>query len=231
MDLEEKSYKPEAGFEEDIREPLVDLSLTDSTELWLIQWPHNELPDFQGKEISISLHRDGCLGSFEGSSGKVYDVVSSFMEEPDATVFVSSESETKIVGNISRRVSLVHYHDPKELEKQEAEKKSKRLYQMSAGSSLINSSNHSGTPSQSSRLRNSHSSRGHPASTHSSRHRSSLSEVGEQSSAKKRKHKHGLLMSTDQSTLDSGRGHSGYTFSGSSEHSDRGRLKEEIKTE
>lgn len=135
------------------------------------------------------------------------------------------------VGNISRRVSLVHYHDPKELEKQEAEKKSKRLYQMSAGSSLINSSNHSGTPSQSSRLRNSHSSRGHPASTHSSRHRSSLSEVGEQSSAKKRKHKHGLLMSTDQSTLDSGRGHSGYTFSGSSEHSDRGRLKEEIKTE
>lgn len=100
MDLEEKSYKPEAGFEEDIREPLVDLSLTDSTELWLIQWPHNEvsshlyaleppsvcvsqtfrfrvslltlvlqLPDFQGKEISISLHRDGCLGSFEGSSG------------------------------------------------------------------------------------------------------------------------------------------------------------------
>ncbi|KAF2288388.1 hypothetical protein GH714_007265 [Hevea brasiliensis] len=216
MGVEEEIYRPEAGFEEDSREPLVDLSLTDSTELWLIQWPHNELPDFQGKEISLSLHGDGCLGSFEGSSGKVYDIVSCAMEEPDAIVFQSSASETKIVGNISRRVALVHYHDPKELEKQEAEKKSKRLYQMSAGSSLINSS---GTPTQNTKLRNSYSSRGHPTSTHSSRYKSSLSEVGEQSGAKKRKHKHERVASTDQSTLDSGRGHSGYTMSGSSEHS------------
>lgn len=38
-------------------------------------------------------------------SGKVYDVVSSFMEEPDATVFVSSESETKI-GNYTNLSSF-----------------------------------------------------------------------------------------------------------------------------
>ncbi|EEF50133.1 mediator-associated protein 2 [Ricinus communis] len=205
-------YRAEAGFEEDSREPLVDLSFTDSTsELWLIQWPHNELPDFNGKEISLNLYTDGCLATFEGSSGKVYDVVSSAAQEPDATVFLSSASQTKIVGNVSRRVSLVHFPDPKELEKQEAEKKSKRMYQMSAGSSY-----HSATPTQSTKLRNSYSLRGHAASTHSSRHRSSLSEAGEQSSAKKRRHKYERTASTDRSTLDSGRGQSGYTISGSS---------------
>ncbi|KDP24903.1 hypothetical protein JCGZ_24281 [Jatropha curcas] len=219
MDVsEEERYRPDAGFEEDSREPLVDLSLTDSTELWLIQWPHNELPDFQGKEISLGLHRDGSLGSFESSSGKIYDVVSCNAQESDATVFLSSSSETKIVGNISRRVSLVHYPDPKELEKQEAEKKSKRLHQMSAASSMLNSSHRFSTPTQS-KLRSSYSSKGHGASTHSSRHRSSLSEVGEQSSAKKRKHKNELTALTDRSTLDSGRSRSENNFAGSSEHS------------
>ncbi len=46
MGVEEEIYRPEAGFEEDSREPLVDLSLTDSTELWLIQWPHNEVSSY-----------------------------------------------------------------------------------------------------------------------------------------------------------------------------------------
>ncbi|KDP23252.1 hypothetical protein JCGZ_23085 [Jatropha curcas] len=219
MDVAEgEPYRPDAGFEEDWREPLVDLSLTDSTELWLIQWPHNELPDFQGKEISLGLYHDGCLGSFEGSFGKIYDVVSCAAQESDATVFLSSASETKIVGNISRRVSRVHYRDPKELEKQEAEKKSKRLHQMSAGSSVINSSHRLSTPTQS-KLRRSYSSKGHGASTHSSRHKSSLSEVGEQSNAKKRKHKNELTASTDRFTLDSGRSRSENNFAGPSEHS------------
>jgi len=43
-DVEEvEGYKPEPGFEEDSREPLADISLSDSTELWLIQWPINEV--------------------------------------------------------------------------------------------------------------------------------------------------------------------------------------------
>ncbi|XP_065879583.1 mediator-associated protein 2 [Euphorbia lathyris] len=197
MVANEEGYKPEAGFQEDLREPLVDLSLTDSTELWLIQWPQNELPDCHGIELPLNLHGDGCLGSFEGLSGKAYDVVSCATREPNATVFLSTASETKIVGNISRRVSLVHYPDPKELERQEAEKKSKRFHQMSGGST---------TPSRSSKLRNPSSSRSH-AATHSSR-KSSLSEVGERSSGQKRR-KTKPTASTDRSTLDSGRGHIG----------------------
>ncbi|KAJ8760562.1 hypothetical protein K2173_015229 [Erythroxylum novogranatense] len=237
---EGEGYKPEAAFEEDTREQLFDLSLTNSTELWLIQWPFNEVsfgssyfvrfylvvilqsylyfqvPDFNGKEISLNLHHDGCLGSFEASVGKTYDVVSSAVQEPDATVFVSSSSKTKIVGKISRRVSLVHYPDPEELEKQQTEKKSKRLFHKSGGSSLVNSSYHSVTPTQSTKLRSSNLSRGATLS-HSSRHKSSLSEAGDDSAALKRRRIHKHNASTDRSTLDSGRGQSIYTISGLSD--------------
>ncbi|WCJ28907.1 hypothetical protein M5689_010576 [Euphorbia peplus] len=205
MSSKEEGYKPEAGFQEDSREPLVDLSLTDSTELWLIQWPPNELPDFNGTELPLTLHTDGLLGSFEGLSGKAYDVVSCATQEPNPTVFLSTASETKIVGNISRRVSLVHYPDPKELERQEAEKKAKLLNQMSAGSPFMTQSK------SSSKLRNPSLSRSH-AGTHSSRPKSSLSEVSARSTShKSRKIKR--TASTDRSTLDSGRGHSGDTLS------------------
>uniref|UniRef100_A0A2P2JLH8 Uncharacterized protein MANES_08G100300 n=1 Tax=Rhizophora mucronata TaxID=61149 RepID=A0A2P2JLH8_RHIMU len=234
-DATEEGYKPEAGFELDSRESLVDLSSTAaSTELWLIQWPYHEVPDFHGKEMPLNLHNDnGCLGTFEGSSsGKAYSVVSCTSEEPEATVFLSSSSETKIAGKISRRVSLVHYPEPEELEKLEAEKKSKRLYQMSARSSLISSSHHSVTPIQSTKLGNSHSSRGHSALTHSSRHNdSSLFDVDEQSNPRKRRRDHKPNFSEDGSTLDSGRGYSRYTFSGTSEHTQQWKLKVEVKGE
>lgn len=36
-------YKPPPEFQEDARDPLVELNLTDSTELWLIQWPVNQV--------------------------------------------------------------------------------------------------------------------------------------------------------------------------------------------
>lgn len=36
-------YKPPSDFVEDKRDPLVELELTDSTELWLIQWPLNHV--------------------------------------------------------------------------------------------------------------------------------------------------------------------------------------------
>ncbi|XP_043711639.1 amino acid permease 6-like [Telopea speciosissima] len=117
MSTIEEDYKPPVEFQVDAKDPLVDISLTDSTELWLIQWPINQPPDFDGEEVSLKLHNDGHLGSFESSSGKSYKLVSFAAQEPDATVFLSSPSESKAVGKISRRVSLVHYPEPTELEK------------------------------------------------------------------------------------------------------------------
>ncbi|OVA10592.1 hypothetical protein BVC80_8969g22 [Macleaya cordata] len=111
-----EDYIPTADFQEDVKDPLLEIPLTDSTELWLIQWPINQPPDFDGQEVSLKLHHDGQLGSFESSSGKSYEVVSYATQEPDATVFLSSASESKIVGKISRRVCLVHYPEPSELE-------------------------------------------------------------------------------------------------------------------
>lgn len=119
MDGSEDGYKPGPGFEEDTKDPLIDISLTDSTELWLIQWPINQLKaaDFHGKELKLKLHRDGQLGSLESSSGKSYDVVSFAAQEPDATVFLPSSSESKVAGKISRRVCLVRYPEASEFEK------------------------------------------------------------------------------------------------------------------
>ncbi|KAJ4842704.1 hypothetical protein Tsubulata_017876 [Turnera subulata] len=197
---EEEGYKPAAGFRGDSREPLIDLELNDSTELWLLQWPLNELPDFDGQELTLNLNTDGCLSSFQDSSGKSYNVISYSAQDPDATVFVSSNSETKAVGKISRRGTFVHFPDPKVLEEQEAEKKSKQHHQMRSGQSPRRSS----TPSRS--VRNSQSS-GRPASTYSSRQKSSLSELGDQSTPRKKRRVQ-RTGSTDRSTLDSGRGHS-----------------------
>ncbi|KAF3323571.1 mediator-associated protein 2 [Carex littledalei] len=112
-------YKPGMDFGELKKAPLLDINLTDSTELWLIQWPLNQLKpgDFEGKELSLKLHKNKDLGTFESLSGKSYEVVSVGAKEPDATVFLPSESEATVVGKISRRVCLVRYPDPKELAK------------------------------------------------------------------------------------------------------------------
>lgn len=37
----DEDYKPPADFVEDWKDPLIDIELKDSTELWLIQWPNN----------------------------------------------------------------------------------------------------------------------------------------------------------------------------------------------
>ncbi|KAH7548496.1 hypothetical protein JRO89_XS14G0143000 [Xanthoceras sorbifolium] len=262
-DYIKEGYKPTEEYEEELRDPLVDISLTDSTELWLIQWPYKQVcflfflfyfwlrfffffsvngckpflskylrknPDFDGKELSLELHGSGRLGSFEDSSGKTYDVLSFDSQEPDATVFLTSASEPKIVGKISRRVSLVHYPDPKELEELNPNNL-RKLYSTSSGITLSNSSHRFSTPTQSSRQKNS---RGHPAPTysHSSRHKSSLSELGEPSSkSEKRKRVQEPNRSTDRSTLDLIGGHSGTTFSGSSEHSHKGKSKKKTKAD
>ncbi|KAK6942717.1 hypothetical protein RJ641_028094 [Dillenia turbinata] len=164
----EEAYVPPPEFAEDDKDPLINLNLNDSTEFWLIRWPLHHPPDIDGKELSLKLRPDGQLGSFESSSGKTYDVVSYGAQDADATVFLSSGLESRIVGKISRHVSFVHYPEPDELL---ATKK------RSAGTSLTTS-----TPtSKSSRLRNSK-----VASSHGSRPRSYVS--GARETPVKRKH-------------------------------------------
>ncbi|KAI3855859.1 hypothetical protein MKX03_001002 [Papaver bracteatum] len=124
-------YKPANEFQEDVKDPLLEVPLSDSTELWLIQWPGNKQdPDFDGQQVSIKLHHDGQLATFETSSGRIsYEMVSYASQEPEATVFLSSASEAKIAGKISRLVSLVRYPELSELEEKA---KSERLAQQSA---------------------------------------------------------------------------------------------------
>ncbi|KAJ4762212.1 mediator-associated protein [Rhynchospora pubera] len=114
-----EQYIPGPDFGEVKKEALLDINLTDSTQLWLIQWPLNQLKaeDFEGKELTLKLHKDRNLGTFESSSGKSYEVVSVGAKESDATVFLPSESGSAVVGKISRRVCLVRYPDAKELQK------------------------------------------------------------------------------------------------------------------
>ncbi|CAL4977010.1 unnamed protein product [Urochloa decumbens] len=90
-------YEPGPAFEEVKEEAMLDISPTDSTEFWLIQWPKDQLDvsDFHGKELSLKLNKDGNLGSLESSSGKSYELVSFAAQQPDATVFQPSGSEIK----------------------------------------------------------------------------------------------------------------------------------------
>ncbi|KAL8058651.1 hypothetical protein ABFX02_03G033700 [Erythranthe guttata] len=188
---------PSSSFVEDNKAPLIDLHLTDSTELWLIQWPINQPPDFDGQQLSLNLNSDGHLGNFEGSSGKLYDVVIDKCQGPETTVFLSSPSEARIAGKISRRVSLIHYPEPSELKKRNIINLSH-----SARSSVVTSSlsggRHLPTPTRSIK----------PGATPSSRNKNPLPE-----SAKplKRKRAHEPIKPTDNSAQNSGRGNSGVT--------------------
>ncbi|KAF4356747.1 hypothetical protein F8388_022454 [Cannabis sativa] len=221
-DLKE-CYVPAPEFLQDVKDPLVDLSGTDSTELWLIQWPKNNDPDFDGQELTLKLDHDGNLSSFKGSSGKEYDMVSFASQESNATVFLSSSTGTKIAGKISRRVSLVHYPEPHELKQASS---SKSMYHKSSSISMTNSSHHVGTPAQSSRPRNTTgTSTGRGTSSRSSKQKSSLSDLGEPSQTPKRSRASESTMSIDQSAQNSSRGHSAVTHSGSSQRSHRGKSK------
>lgn len=192
----ELSYKPPPEFEEVKKDSLINLNLTDSTELWLIQWPFNQHPGLDGQEVSLKLHHDGHMGSFEDSSGKSYEVVSCKALDPDAVVFLSSESEPKIAGKISRRVSLIHYPEPSEL-KQTSINLKQMMAQRSSSTTMTNLSRRFATPTQSTRTR-------------------SIMRSGSSSKSTKRKHSDGPAKSNDQSIQDSGRsGHSALTTSGS----------------
>lgn len=206
----ELSYKPPPEFEEVKKDSLINLNLTDSTELWLIQWPFNQHPGLDGQEVSLKLHHDGDMGSFEDSSGKSYEVVSCKALDPDAVVFLSSESEPKIAGKISRRVSLIHYPEPSEL-KQTSMNLKQMMAQRSSATTMTNLSRRFATPTQSTRTR-------------------SIMRSGSSSKSTKRKHSDGPAKSNDQSIQDSGRsGHSALTTSGSLDQSQDQKSKKKRK--
>ncbi|KAK8527734.1 hypothetical protein V6N12_054936 [Hibiscus sabdariffa] len=196
MNSERNAYRPPPEFEEDSSQQLVDLTLSDSTELFLIQWPLHQRPEINGEVVTLHLDSDGKLGSFTDSTGKDYDLVSSASKQPDATVILSSESESKIgtsrcnVGKISRRVSLVHYTTPEEYEKLISDKK--LIHQRSSGMT-----DSFATPLQSKGRRGSLS-LGRSVSTHGSRQKSTVSGINELSKPSKRKHGNESIGSMNQ---------------------------------
>lgn len=234
----ESGYKPPPEFQDDARDPLIDLNLTDSTELWLIQWPKDHSPDLDGQQVSLDLNGDGELGNFEVSPGKSYKVVSYAYQEPDATVFLSSGLESKIVGKVTRRVSLVHYPEPSEFSKHDTSKL-RKMHERSSATSLTNSAHHFTTPTKSIKPKHSQSASGYRTSTHSSGRRSTLSIEKEPSKSSMRRHVDDPTMSTKQSSKrthepsrsmdlsgqDSGRGHSAVTSTETGEHSQEKKSK------
>ncbi|KAL5979683.1 hypothetical protein ACLOJK_019594 [Asimina triloba] len=209
-------YKPPPEFEEVEKDPLVGISMTDSTELWLIQWPVNQLQpdDLKGQQLSLKLQNNGKMASFESS-----------------------------VGKISRRVCLIHYPEPGELEKPGRPGFSR---QMSSGSSLKGRSGVSSVVQMqrssetinkmqtSSEMRNESSPGTTP--THSSKKKSSLSDTSsakQQKSSKRNYVGDSQLLdlfteAADQGTQDSGQ-QSAPASSGYTDHSHEGDSKKKKK--
>nr|XP_027122367.1 mediator-associated protein 2-like [Coffea arabica] len=254
-------YRAPEEFEEVKKDPLIELNLNDSKELWLIQWPVNQAPDLNGQQVSLKLHHDGHLGSFEGSSGtaifpdhfyviplfpafdgKSYEVVSFKSQEPEATVFLSSTSESRIAllgekflekypssshnwtGKISRRVSLLHYPEPSELKS--GGLAIKQMVQRSAAS-LTNSAHHYRTPTQSTRTRSLGAVSGYTSSIRTPRNRSSRS--GDASKSPLRRDVDEPGRSIDHSVQDSGKEHRADVSSGSLEHPKQKKSNKRLK--
>ncbi|MBA0758852.1 hypothetical protein Gotri_021814, partial [Gossypium trilobum] len=228
---------PPPEFEENSSQQLVDLTVSGSTELFLIQWPIHQHPEINDQVVTLQLGPDGKLGSFTDSTasfdlftnwlniaGKTYDFVSPASQGPDATVILSSESESKIVGKISRRVSLVHYMSPDEYEKLSSDKK--LLHQRSSGTLMTDSSNPFSSPMQSKGRKGSHS-MGRTVSTHGSQQKRTVSGINEQSKPSKRKHDHESMGSMNQPTHS----HETTPISGSSEHSHKSKSKKKVKND
>ncbi|PIN17057.1 hypothetical protein CDL12_10289 [Handroanthus impetiginosus] len=220
-------YQPPPGFVEDNKDPLIDLNLTDSTELWLIQWPINQPPDFDGQQVSLNLSSDGHLGTFEGSSGKSYEVVSFKSQGPEATVFVSSVSEAKIAGKISRRISLIHFPEPSELQRRSSLHPG-HSHRSSAATSTL-SGRRMPTPTRSIRPGTSRTVSGY--TTPSSKNKSSISGSGESTKPPKRKRVEEQSRLSNHSAQDSGKGNSAVTSTGSLGHSEEKKSKKKRKVE
>ncbi|QCE04704.1 uncharacterized protein LOC114166108 [Vigna unguiculata] len=214
-----EGYRPSAEYVEDSNEALIDL--TDSTELLFLKLPSSNdfLSDIHGKKLSLTLHNDGKVARFEGSSGKVYDFVSFFGQEPDETVFVSS-TEPKIA-KISMRVSTVHYPDPKELENLNSTNV-RHAHRHSSGITGTTSSRY--FPMQSG---------GRAASSKGSRQKSSLSEYSEPSSISKKRHESNSKSKSKSkfNLSEVSHGHSSGISSMSPEYSHEGKPKRRKLTE
>ncbi|CAG7896204.1 hypothetical protein BRARA_B03906 [Brassica rapa] len=195
-------YKPPEEFVVNSLQPLADFDVTGSTELWLIQCPMSHVPDIEGKELKVKLGEDGVLGRFEDSSGKEVELVSFASQEGDATVIIPCENESKIVGKISRRVSLVRFPEPEEL--LETFKTQQKALRAVTSSSVRNSN-----PAMSSRRKS-----GQSSLRHSGREKSFFSGFTETPKSSKRKH-------SEPSASKHG--------SGSSDRS--GKSKKKVKTE
>ncbi|XP_027769845.1 mediator-associated protein 2-like [Solanum pennellii] len=185
-----------------VRAPVVSVD-----RVWRISGLETGHPGLDGQEVSLKLHHYGHIGSFEDSSGKSYEVVSCRAQDPDAVVFLSSQSEPKIDGKISRRVSLIHYPEPSELKQNSINLKQMMAQRSSGTTTLTNSSRRFATPSQSTRTR-------------------SIMRSGSSSKSTIRKHSDG------QSVQDSGKsGRSVLTSSGSFDHSRDKKSKKKRKTD
>ncbi|CAH9144062.1 unnamed protein product [Cuscuta epithymum] len=212
-DAGELGYKPPPDFEEDKRDPLVVFNLTDSTELWLMQWPLNHAKDFDGQEVSLELNRDGNLGSFVSPSGKSYDVYSLKAQNPELTVF-SSSSEAKVVGKFSRDVSFIHYPEPSEYQKK-IKTGLKELAQRSSTITKTASTFHPSSATKSSKQKLLQSTSVYTASAPKSQHKSPSSKPAERPKSPTERSGGGHPTSADQSLQDSKRANSSITTSGS----------------
>ncbi|KZV35029.1 mediator-associated protein 2 [Dorcoceras hygrometricum] len=199
----ENVYQPPNEFAEDKKDPLIDFDITDSTELWLIQWPINQSPDFDGKEFSLKLNGDARIGSFESAAGKSYEVISLKSQGPEPMIFLSSTAEAKIATKISRRVSLIHYPEPGELKKRNNPKSSHSQRSSMATSTL--SGRPLATPTRTVNPKNPHIMSGQATSTPSGRTKSTT-------------------------TQDSAKGNHVVTSTGSMDHSEERKSKKRRKT-
>ncbi|XP_011074827.1 mediator-associated protein 2 [Sesamum indicum] len=181
-----------------------------------------------GCSVSLNLHGDGQIGTFEGSSGKSYEVVSFKPQGPEAAVFFSSASEAKIAGKISRRISLIHYPDPSELQIRNNLNLIQSQRSSTAASTM--SGHRLATPSCNTKPRNSQAVSGY--STPSSRMKSSVSGYLKSSKPRKRRNvDEQQIRYTDHSAQGSGKGNSAITSTGSLEHSQERKSKKKKKYE
>ncbi|CAF1707108.1 hypothetical protein HID58_054892 [Brassica napus] len=207
-------YKPSEEFQVSKLQSLLDFDVTGAKELWLIQCPISHFPEIEAKELKVKLDEDGVLGGFEDSYRKEVDLVSFASQDADATVIIPSEKESKIVGKISRRVSLVRFLEPEEL----LETMKVKTQQKLAGAAVTSSSVRNSNPAQSSRRKSGQSSLRHSTSSRQKSVFPSSSTKTPMSS--KRKH------SEPSSSKHHG---SATTLPGSSDRSDKSKKK--VKTE
>ncbi|KAL9261625.1 Mediator-associated protein 2-like protein [Drosera capensis] len=139
--LDADEYEEGNGFRPDTRKPAMELDGgdEDEKEYWLFQWPVDQPPDLTGQEVTLALDEKRQLGTFQGPSGKTYDIVKLSSGAPAATVYLSSPSGAKIVGGIMNCAAFVRYPEAEEIEKHFT---SKKQSQLSSFSAVTSSSGH-----------------------------------------------------------------------------------------